>query len=1147
MLLKMNLKKFKYPCYILLALLFICPTTGLADDVVTHEFTIELAPNESRIQVNDSITVPEKLRGKTISFILHGDLHIAASSVKVEPVAISEPFKSASQNYQVPIQKYQLKLPPKQNQFNVQYDGRINHPITQPGEEYERAMRETPGLIDAQGVFLADSTVWYPVIDDNLVTFSMTVSVPKNWSVVSQGKRTMQRQEKQKNQISWEERHPQDAIYLVANQYHEYSRTSGDVVAMVFLREQDDALAQKYLETTHQYISMYDRLLGPYLYGKFALVENFWETGYGMPSFTLLGPKVLRFPFILHSSYPHEILHNWWGNGVYVNYESGNWAEGLTAYLADHLIKEQRGEGADYRRSVLQKYTDFVTSGRDFALTEFRSRHSASTEAVGYGKTMIFFHMLRMQLGDGDFVRSLRELYQDQKFKPAAFADVQMAFEKITNKSLSGEFTQWVNRVGAPSLRIKTATSMKANGKYQIKLELEQQQSGKPYSLNVPVAVHRQGIEQAYETTLHMNDKQQSFEFTVEGRPLRVDVDSQFDVFRRLHAREIPAALSQGFGAENILILIPSAAPKAQKDAYLKLAQAWQKSQEGTWQIKTDKEVQGLPKDRTIWILGWENRFRPLMEKQLQANNISIKNNEVRFNDQQFFRQKHSLLFTARHPKNETQTLLWLAADNSTAVPGLTRKLPHYRKYSYLAFEGDEPENVAKGQWEVTNSPMSHWFQEDGKPISTTITSYLATRHALAELPPVFSSERMMQDIAFLASESMAGRELGSKQLNQAAEYIAQAFKQAGLKPGGDEGESYFQRWQNDFGGEKGNLPLRNVVGIIPGNDPAYAKESVIVSAHYDHLGKGWPDVHKGDEGKIHYGADDNASGVAVMLELARQIADQWKPDRAIIFIAFTGEEAQRVGSRYYVKNALRYPAKKAIGVINLDTVGRLGDKPVTVFGVGSAREWIHIFRGIGFVTGIKINSVSNDYGFSDQKSFIDAGVPGVQLFGSVHQDYHRPGDTIDKIDADGLVKVATVLKEAVEYLANREEPMHASIESSASYEQQKSAKPGSVKPESTNPQSAKPQPGRNVSLGTVPDFEFQGKGVRITGTVAGSPAQKAGLQEGDILIFIKDANLENLNDFARVLRGMKPGEKTTVKYKRDGKIFSIDVTVEAR
>jgi hypothetical protein len=491
---------------------------------------------------------------------------------------------------------------------------------------------------------------------------------------------------------------------------------------------------------------------------------------------------------------------------------------------------------------------------------------------------------------------------------------------------------------------------------------------------------------------------------------------------------------------------------------------------------------------------------------------------------------------TARHPANETQTLVWLAADNIGAVPGLTRKLPHYSKYSYLAFQGDEPTNIAKGQWEVLDSPMSHWFASDDQQPPVRITSSLAERQALAQLPPAFSSERMLQDIGFMASDKMAGRELGSKELAQVADYIAKEFREAGLKPGGDEGESYFQRWQYDFGGQKGKLPLRNVVGVIPGYDPAYAKESVVVSAHFDHLGKGWPDVHKGDEGKVHHGADDNASGVAVMLELARQIAPQWKPKRAILFIAFTGEEAQRVGSKYYVKNAVRFPAKKAIGVVNLDTVGRLGKNPLTVFGVGSASEWVHIFRGVGFVTGIKINSVSNDYGFSDQKSFLDIGVPGVQLFGSVHQDYHRPGDTIDKIDADGLVKVAIVLKETVEYLANRDDPMTVTIEGNATNKPQESTKP-----------SARVQRGRKVSLGTVPDFEYLGQGVRISGTVAGSPAQKAGLQEGDIITFFKGTAIRNLSDFAEVLRSMKPGDKSTVKYTRDGKSLSVEVTVEAR
>jgi aminopeptidase N len=1141
---KLNSQDKKNPALESLLLLGLLPVilmffsgTARASDLVAHDFQIQLLPSESRITVKDTITVPDTLRGKTIQFILHGDLVVSSSSQHLKTVALSEPFRSAAKDYEVPVKQYRIKLGEGRNHFDLQYQGRIYHPIAQPGEEYERSMSETPGLISTDGVFLAKSTLWYPVMDDAFVRFSMKVTVPAKWSAVSQGQRISQQlqqnqQQNQKNVITWQEKHPQDDIYLVANQYNEYSQAAGDVQAMVFLREPDAALAQKYLDATHQYITMYNRLIGEYPYRKFALVENFWDTGYGMPSFTLLGPKVIRFPFILHSSYPHEILHNWWGNGVYVDYQSGNWAEGLTAYLADHLIKEQRGQGAEYRRGALQKYTDFVTSERNFPLTEFRSRHNASTAAVGYGKTMMLFHMLRQQLGDGEFVRSLRRLYQQQKFKLATFADVQTAFEQTTKQSMSTEFNQWVTRTGAPLLRIKSVNSKPVSGKYKINLELEQQQPGKAYKLNVPIAVHMQGYSQAYQTVLLMKDKQQAFQINVDGKPLRIDVDPEFDVFRRLHIQEIPAALTQGFGAEKILILLPSAAPAIRKNAYEQMAKSWQKSQEGQWQIKYDNEIDKLPNDSTIWLLGWENKFRTALQNVLTKRGVAFAPGKITINGEQFIRQKHSILLTARHPDNEHQTLVWLAADNSAAVPGLTRKLPHYSKYSYLAFQGSEPTNIAKGQWDIRDSPMTHWFAYDDKQLPEEITSSLAERQALAQLPPVFSRERMMKDIEFMASEKMAGRELGSKELDTVAGYIAREFREAGLKPGGDKGESYMQRWQHDFGGKKGKLALKNIIGIIPGKDPAYAKQSVIISAHYDHLGKGWPDVHKGDEGKVHHGADDNASGVAVMLELARQIAPQWEPKRAIVFIAFTGEEAQRVGSKYYVKNAVRYPAKKAIGVINLDTVGRLGKNPLTVFGVGSAREWVHIFRGVGFVTGIKINSVNNDFGFSDQKSFLEVGVPGVQLFGSVHQDYHRPSDTGDKIDADGLIKVATVLKEAVEYLANREEPMNVTIEGSTSNKQQK---------------PSKPSPGRKVSLGTVPDFQYQGEGVRITGTVDGSPAQKAGLQEGDILTRIGNTAIGNLGDFARELRAMKPGDETTVQYTRDGKTKSVNVIVEAR
>ncbi|WDT81385.1 MAG: M1 family aminopeptidase [Candidatus Manganitrophus sp.] len=345
-----------------------------------------------------------------------------------------------------------------------------------------------------RGSIWPESTFWYPWFDGGRITFTVEVQSPKGWEVISQGERKSHQRDESGSAVRWESPEPQEEIFLVGGPLTEY-RKAGPVEAMAFLRKPDPELAEKYLGVTGQYIEMYQKLIGPYPYKKFALVENYWETGYGMPSFTLLGAQVIRLPFILHSSYPHEILHNWWGNGVYVDFQSGNWSEGLTAYLADHLISEQRGKGAEARRASLQKYADYVAEGKDFPLTAFRGRHSAASEAVGYGKTLMLFHMLRRQLGDDLFVRALQKFYRDHRFKRAGFADLQRAFSAAAGKDLQSEFDQWVTRAGAPALRVGETTAKEEENGFLLTVTLEQIQAGPPYRLSVPIAVTLEGQE----------------------------------------------------------------------------------------------------------------------------------------------------------------------------------------------------------------------------------------------------------------------------------------------------------------------------------------------------------------------------------------------------------------------------------------------------------------------------------------------------------------------------------------------------------------------------------------------------------------------------------------------------------------------------
>jgi len=1122
---------------------FVLAVSSAAFGQIAHDIKVKLNPESHSIEVVDKITLlPESLGTEPLYFTIHQGLEpeVLDSDIILRKTFGAEASRFFADNPSLQqssmgIELFEVNLPEGTDQFTLKYAGEIYHPIQEYGEEYARSFSVSPGIISPEGIFLSGSTIWYPHFIDELVTFHLNVELPVGWSSVSQGTREKTETGIDSRRDVWVADTPQEEIYLISSEFTEYRQAAGAVEAMAFLRNPDSQLAQKYLDTTAQYLEMYRKLLGPYPYSKFALVENFWETGYGMPSFTLLGPRVIRFPFILHSSYPHEILHNWWGNGVYTDYEKGNWAEGLTTYLADHLIKEQRGAAVKYRRSVLQKYTNYVNANKekDFPLTQFRSRHSAVTEAVGYGKTMMLFHMVRQQLGDQDFVKALHRFYRKYKFKVTSFDDVETVFNNVTDDSLEPMFEQWVKRTGSPSLRVSQAVAKPKGDGYVLSANIEQTQEEEPYRLKLPIAVRMEGVANAYQTSIDISSKQYNLELNFPMRPLQLDVDPEFDVFRTLDHSESPPALSQVFGAERVLIVLPTSASEPIRLGYQSLAKGWQKGRSVNMEIKLDSELSELPADRAIWLFGWENRFLPVINKALSDYDFADMESGVSIEGTEMKHNQHSTVVMAWHSSNGAHALAWLATGNVAAMPGLGRKLPHYNKYSYLGFTGDEPTNVFKGQWPVVNSPMSiAIYQEDGKEVELT-TAKLVPRTALAQLPPVFSEARMLKDIAYLASDELAGRGLGSEGLDRAADYIAKQLSDAGIQPCGDGLDDYFQTWT-----EKIDMPdrdvvtIKNVIGIIPGKNPELEGQSVVIGAHYDSHGLGWPDVLKGNKGKIHPGADDNASGISVLLEFARLVGKKWQPERTIVFVAFSAEEAGKLGSIHYVKHAEKYPVSKIMAMINLDTVGQLGQDALTIFGNYSAREWVHIFRGAGYVTGVQIKQSPLDTGNGDEKSFIEAGVPAVHLFSGARDNYHRPTDTVGRIDTAGLVKTAAVLKEAVEYLAARPEPLTSALTAAK---------------ESSTTQKKQPHKKRRVVLGTVPAYDYTGKGVRLDGVATGSPAEKVGLQKGDIIVRIGETEIEDLETFSDVLKTLQAGAEITIVFMRDGTEHSVTTNVVER
>jgi aminopeptidase N len=652
-----------------------------------------LNPQAHGFTVQDTVTLPSK-RPADVIFSLLAGLAPWSPDAAIKPIAPQGPAGS-----------YQVHLPPGRNRFVLHYGGRLSPAPESGGQEFAPWMRPMQSQIGPEGVYLSAESLWYPQFDDEWVTFSLQIEMPAGWQAVSQGRRDVQKP----GQVTWSVDAPQEQIFLVAGPLTAYLGPAGRVQAMVFLRRPDAALAQTYLTATTRIIAMYEQLIGPYPYTKFALVGNYRETGLGMPSFTLMGSKLIHLPFILYSSYPHEILHNWWGNSVYPSYATGNWAEGLTAYLADHLFQEQRGLGAQYRQTVLQKYADFVSGAKDFPLSEFTARHDPASEAVGYGKGMMFFHMLRRRLGDETFIAALRALYKSYRFKTAGFDDLQHTFEAVAGKPLEAMFAQWVRRTGAPQLDIEGARVRAVRGRYLLEATLRQRQPGRPYSLRVPVAVTLTGAPAARLVVVPMRDRVQKISQAFNIRPVRLDVDPRDDIFRRLARAEIPPALSQVFGAGRLTVVLPAAAPAERRTAYRAFAEELRRAGPEKVTVVFDQDIDRLP-DQSVVLLGWENRFCPAAAKQAARYGTILTVQQVTLNEKSIPRPGHTVALTLRHPDDAEAALAWIAADPSTALSGLARKLPHYSKYSYLVFAGDQPVNIIKGRWPVLDSPMTVFF-----------------------------------------------------------------------------------------------------------------------------------------------------------------------------------------------------------------------------------------------------------------------------------------------------------------------------------------------------------------------------------------------------------------------------------------------------
>ncbi len=318
---------------------------------------------------------------------------------------------------------------------------------------------------------------------------------------------------------------------------------------------------------------------------------------------------------------------------------------------------------------------------------------------------------------------------------------------------------------------------------------------------------------------------------------------------------------------------------------------------------------------------------------------------------------------------------------------------------------------------------------------------------------------------------------------------------------------------------------VANVIGYIEGSNPEFKDEYIIIGAHYDHLGWGGQGSLAPDTVAIHNGADDNGSGTVGLLELAEYFShNRKKLNRTLVFIAFTAEEEGTLGSAHYVKNPV-FPLDKTIAMINMDMIGRMKEDKLTIYGVGTSPIWNELIEKLNSEFKFNLNLIKDGYGPSDHAQFYSKGIPVLHFFTGIHSDYHKPGDDYDKINYQGEKRILEYISKIVFELDRvKEKPQFVKVETP-----QRSAR------------------GFRVTLGVVPDYSEDVQGMKVGDVRSGTPAEKAGIKPGDIIVKMGDKEIKNIYDYTYALGDYNPGDEVEIVVLRNGEKISLKVKFEER
>ena len=502
------------------------------------ELDIELDPATRQLVATAALTV----HGDRLDFSLEPGLHVTRLAIDGRPRALDEAEAGTG--------RYRLKLGSTgPHHLHVRYRGQLA-PL--PDLDHRGVLGRLPPMADVRGSYLPAGSGWYP---DPGVPFSyrLRLQLPAGQKGLVPGT-LVQEADAGAYRAEFDFPHPIEGIDLMAGPYVVAERLlarpgQSPLRIRTWFHPDLADLAADYLADSARYLSRYSETIGPYPFDAFSVVASPLPTGFGMPSLTYLGRDVLRLPFIRATSLGHEVLHNWWGNGVWPEWDTGNWSEGLTTFMADYAYREdQSAEAAQAMRLGWLRDLAAVPEADDTPLAAFTARRHGLSSIVGYNKSAMLFLMLRDAIGEAAFEQGLRLFWQRHRFQRAGWPDLQRAFADAAGRDLGPFFRQWVERAGAPRLRLAEAGWSAGS----LRLALEQQ--GAPYSLRVPL---RLVFADRQETrVVEVDGPLTQVVLAVPERVLAVDLDPDYRLWRRVEPAYLPPILREVFVAPRAGLLL---------------------------------------------------------------------------------------------------------------------------------------------------------------------------------------------------------------------------------------------------------------------------------------------------------------------------------------------------------------------------------------------------------------------------------------------------------------------------------------------------------------------------------------------------------------------------------------------------------------